>query len=119
MRRAAVTIYLFVLVSATGAVAARESGFAGSMASAMQRMHEAMRIAPTGDADNDFAAAMIAHHQGAVEMAMLELRFGKDDRLRRLAQAIIVTQGQEIEVMQRILADRRLESSPADRKETK
>ncbi len=48
---------------------------------------------------------MIPHHQGAVDMAIAELTFGRDERLRRLAQGIIVEQRQEIEVMQRALAD--------------
>ncbi|KAK0359206.1 hypothetical protein LTR94_032237, partial [Friedmanniomyces endolithicus] len=63
-------------------------------------------IAPTGDPDRDFAAMMIPHHQGAIEMAEAELRYGKDERLRRLAQGIIVEQRQEIAVMQGILAEK-------------
>jgi uncharacterized protein (DUF305 family) len=73
------------------------------MMRAMERMLEDMNIAPTGDPDRDFAAMMIPHHQGAIEMARLELQFGKSPVLRRLAQGIIVEQLQEIEVMQREL----------------
>jgi uncharacterized protein (DUF305 family) len=69
----------------------------------MQRMHKDMTIAPTGDPDRDFAAMIIPHHQGAVDMAKLELQFGKNPVLRRLAQGIIVEQLQEIELMQREL----------------
>jgi uncharacterized protein (DUF305 family) len=69
----------------------------------MERMHKDMSIAPSGDPDRDFAAMMIPHHQGAVDMARVELQFGKDPVLRRLAQGIIVEQLQEIEVMQREL----------------
>ena len=69
----------------------------------MARMHRAMAASPTGDPDRDFAAMMIPHHQGAVEMAEAELRFGKDERLRRLAQGIIVEQRQEIAVMRQVL----------------
>jgi uncharacterized protein (DUF305 family) len=78
--------------------------FQALMDEAMARMDAGMAIAPSGDPDRDFARMMIPHHQGAVDMAMLELRFGKDERLRRLAQGIIVEQRQEIEVMQRVLA---------------
>jgi uncharacterized protein (DUF305 family) len=46
---------------------------------------------------------MIPHHQGAVDMARVELQFGKSPVLRRLAQGIIVEQLQEIEVMQQEL----------------
>jgi hypothetical protein len=42
---------------------------------------------------------MIPHHQGAIDMAEAELRYGHDERLRRLAQEIIVSQTQEIAVM--------------------
>jgi uncharacterized protein (DUF305 family) len=77
--------------------------FASLMAQAMERMHKDMGIAPSGDPGRDFAAMMIPHHQGAVDMARVELQFGKDPVLRRLAQGIIVEQLQEIEVMQREL----------------
>jgi uncharacterized protein (DUF305 family) len=73
------------------------------MMQVMKRMHRGMSIVPSGDPDRDFAAMMIPHHQGAVEMAKVELQFGKDPVLRRLAQGIIVEQLQEIEVMQREL----------------
>jgi uncharacterized protein (DUF305 family) len=46
---------------------------------------------------------MIPHHQGAIDMAKVQLQYGKDPRLRRLAQGIIVEQAQEIAVMQQIL----------------
>ena len=77
--------------------------FSSMMDEAMRRMDAGMNVAPTGDPDRDFARMMIPHHQGAVDMALAELRFGKDERLRRLAQGIIVEQRQEIAVMQSIL----------------
>lgn len=68
---------------------------------AMTSMHSEMqRVQMTGNPDSDFAAMMIPHHQGAIEMAKIELQYGKDPRLRRLAQEIIVTQQSEIELMQ-------------------
>ena len=77
--------------------------FTSLMMQAMERMHKDMSIVPSGDPDRDFAAMMIPHHQGAVDMAKVELQFGKNPVLRRLAQGIIVEQLQEIEVMQREL----------------
>jgi uncharacterized protein (DUF305 family) len=77
--------------------------FTALMTQAMERMHKDMSIVPSGDPDRDFAAMMIPHHQGAVDMAKVELQFGKNPILRRLAQGIIVEQLQEIEVMQREL----------------
>jgi uncharacterized protein (DUF305 family) len=77
--------------------------FRSSMHRAMARMDQDMNVACTDDPDRDFAAMMIPHHQGAVDMALIELRFGRDERLRRLAQGIIVEQRQEIALMQQIL----------------
>ena len=75
------------------------------MAAAMGRMDHDMMAPATGDADRDFATMMIPHHQGAVEMAEAELRFGHDPILRRLAQGMIVEQRQEIAVMHEELAE--------------
>jgi uncharacterized protein (DUF305 family) len=81
-----------------------DSTFAAVMAAAMERMDHDMMTPPSGDADRDFATMMIPHHQGAVEMAEAELRFGRDPVLRRLAQGIIVEQRQEIAVMRQAIA---------------
>ena len=66
---------------------------------AMARMMSAMHRPSTGNVDEDFVAMMTPHHQGAIEMAALELRYGRNERLRRMAQEIIVTQKQEIQAM--------------------
>src|SRR5215510_6628332 len=71
---------------------------------AIKKMMTAMNATPTGDVDADFAAMMIAHHTGAIEMAQAQLRAGRNEQLRRLAQEIIVTQQQDIEVMRLALA---------------
>jgi len=77
-----------------------EKTFVQLMDDAMAVMDHGMKDAPmTGDPDHDFAAMMIPHHQGAIDMAKVELLYGKDPVLRRLAQEIIVTQDQEIKVM--------------------
>jgi uncharacterized protein (DUF305 family) len=62
-------------------------------------MHTAMDIEYSGNADVDFAKGMIPHHQGAVEMAKIELEFGKDPELRKLAEDIIKAQETEIAFM--------------------
>jgi len=80
--------------------------FASQMMQAMDRMDSAMIAAkPTNDPDR-FAAMMIPHHQGAIDMAKAELIYGHDPVLRRLAEEIIVEQQQEIELMQRNLNGR-------------
>ena len=71
-----------------------------AMHAAMEGMARAMDQAPmVGDADRDFLAMMIPHHQGAVEMARLELIHGTDPLVRRLAEEIIASQQTEIEAM--------------------
>jgi uncharacterized protein (DUF305 family) len=83
------------------------------MARAIDRMDSDMMAAQaTGNPDRDFAAMMIPHHQGAIDMAKAQLLYGNDPVLRRLAQEIIVAQQQEIEVMRRALN----ETSPAQQK---
>jgi uncharacterized protein (DUF305 family) len=81
-----------------------QTPFGAMLASAMKAMDEGMRRAPmTGDPDRDFAAMMIPHHQGAIDMAKAELLYGKNPILRRLAQEIIIAQNSEIEILQREL----------------
>lgn len=60
------------------------------------KMHEGMSVPMTGDTDVDFAQGMIPHHQGAIDMAKIELAFGKDPELRKLAEDIIKAQESEI-----------------------
>jgi uncharacterized protein (DUF305 family) len=88
---------------ATAAGTADQS-FHCAMAEAMDRMTRDMAVPHTGDPDRDFAAMMIPHHQGAIDMAKVQLQFGRDPILRRLAQAIIVEQQQEIDLMRGELA---------------
>ena len=68
------------------------------------KMHEAMDITYTGNADRDFVAAMIPHHQGAIDMAKVVLAFGKDPEVKKLAEDIIKAQEQEIAWMKSWLA---------------
>ena len=67
-------------------------------------MHEAMAIDFTGNADIDFIAGMIPHHQGAVDMARIVLEHGQDPEVRKLAEAVIAAQEAEIAWMQDWLA---------------
>lgn len=81
----------------------REAGFLVENHAAMGKMMAAMEVKPSGDIDRDFAAIMIPHHQGAVDMALAELRFGRNERLRRIAQEIVVEQQQEMVAMRQVL----------------
>ena len=63
---------------------------------ANDRMHRDMTMTFTGDADVDFIKGMLPHHQGAVDMAKIVLRYGKDPAVRKLAEEIITAQNTEI-----------------------
>ena len=66
---------------------------------AAERMHRDMAIEFSGYPDVDFARAMIAHHQGAIDMAQALLEYGQDPEIRALAEVIIAAQEQEIAVL--------------------
>jgi uncharacterized protein (DUF305 family) len=88
-----------VAVAPTALATDEEKLFLAANDAAMTKMMAGMKVHPSGDVDADFAATMIPHHQGAIEMATAELRYGHNEQLRRIAQEIVVTQQQEIAVM--------------------
>ena len=76
------------------------SSFMADMDVAMKKMAHDMAAAPmNGDADHDFVTMMIPHHQGAVDMAKGELKYGKDPAMRHFAEKIIKDQQAEIDFM--------------------
>jgi uncharacterized protein (DUF305 family) len=64
-----------------------------------EKMHRDMAVEFTGNVDADFTKAMIAHHQGAIDMAKIAVAFGKDPQIRKLAEEIIKAQEAEISTM--------------------
>ncbi len=69
--------------------------------SSMEKMHAAMAsVKPSGKTDVDFIRLMLPHHQAAIDMAKIQLLYGKDPEMRRLAQEIITDQQSEIDLMQ-------------------
>lgn len=68
---------------------------------AMDVMMKNMAVDYTGNADRDFVAGMIPHHQGAIDMARVELKYGNDPQLRKMAREIIAAQTKEIAFMRR------------------
>jgi hypothetical protein len=95
------------------AATAEEGAFLAENEAAMNKMMSAMEAKPTGDIDRDFVAMMAPHHQGAIDMAVLELRYGKNEQLRRIAQEIIVSQMQEIAAMKLAIGEQVPASAPA------
>lgn len=93
------------LLSIASSAASSQDSFLQAMLESMARMHAAMDRAPqTDDPDHDFALMMIPHHQGAIDMAKVELLYGKNPVMRRLAQEIIADQQSEIELMRLYLS---------------
>jgi uncharacterized protein (DUF305 family) len=70
----------------------------------MKTMMSGMNVKPTGEPDKDFVLMMMPHHQGAIDMAKVELQYGKDPTLRKLATDIVAAQEQEIALMKSWLA---------------
>lgn len=64
------------------------------------KMHEGMTFQSTKNPDKDFVIGMIAHHKGAIEMAKVQIKYGKDPKLIYLANQIIEAQEEEIEFME-------------------
>jgi uncharacterized protein (DUF305 family) len=88
---------------ATSAVATAASA---AFAAANEKMHRDMSIDYTGDPDIAFLRAMIAHHQGAIDLANVILEYGDDDEIARLAQEVIAEQTAKIARMREWLARR-------------
>lgn len=89
-----------ILPGAGEAPSPGEASFLAENAQVMDRMMAGMAVPATGDVDRDFVAMMSAHHQGAIDMAMSQLRHGRNEQVRRIAQEIVVEQQQEIAAMQ-------------------
>ncbi|WP_052763744.1 CopM family metallochaperone [Microvirga massiliensis] len=96
-----------------GAMAGMQMGTPGgdqgvaslAMNAVNERMHREMAMEYTGNVDADFVRNMIAHHQGAVDMAKIEVAFGKDPKIRQLAEAVIKAQEEEIAMMRSWLTE--------------
>ena len=89
--------------AAKGAVAPMTA----ALTEAMDRMHGPMMDAVRNpDPDVAFVTGMIPHHQGAIDMARIQLRYGSDPHNREFAQSIIDTQAKEIAHMQAWLKQR-------------
>ena len=68
------------------------------------RMHRDMAVALSGDPDRDFAEMMIAHHQGAIDMARVVMEHGRDPEIRALAEEVVATQEREVAFLRDWLA---------------
>ena len=105
MHRTAILLGAAILTVAAASAPTPKSEFTREMTATIDSMMNSMQVRPTGDTDRDFAAMMIPHHQGAIKMAVAELRYGSNPQLKRIAQEIIVDQQQEIAAMRLAIGD--------------
>ncbi|MFC5067227.1 DUF305 domain-containing protein [Flaviflagellibacter deserti] len=90
--------------SAHGTSGASSSPSTAAFEAADKKMMQDMSIPYTGDADVDFRAHMIPHHQGAIDIAKVALEHAKDPETKKLAEKIIADQEREIAEMKDWLA---------------
>ena len=103
---AAVAFAALVLVAPARATNHQSKEAADAYMGVMSKMHEDMTAKPmSGDPDRDFAMMMIPHHQGAVDAAKVELQYGKDEELRKMAQKVVDAQQKEIAELQKWLKE--------------
>ena len=113
-RKATVVTTLLMTAAASGAAGnGAATAFQKQIRSAMDLMMSGMDAAPTGDVDRDFVAAMEPHHRAAIDMALAELRYGRNEQLRRISQEIIIDQQQEIAAMRMAIGKTVPPSAPA------
>lgn len=77
--------------------AANKGGSSHEMMQMMTKgMSEMQSMPMSGDTDRDFAKMMRMHHQQALEMAQMEIKHGKDPKMKEMARKIIEAQRKEI-----------------------
>ena len=105
---ASVTATSFALAqdpTSVEAVHSQERPFLSESIAFMRKMMADVMIKPSGDVDRDFVAMMVPHHQGAVDMAKAELKYGHNEQLLQLAREIVANQQQEIKKMRGAIGD--------------
>jgi uncharacterized protein (DUF305 family) len=103
MNKIAIVISVISLLAVTAAnadqadeVKQMHEAYGQSMSAMKDDMHHGMI---SDNPDVAFAAGMLPHHEGAVEMAKIELKYGKDPEMLELARKIVSAQAAEITQM--------------------
>jgi uncharacterized protein (DUF305 family) len=85
MNKSMLLAAILIASAAPTAASPNETSFLAENTAAMNKMMAAMDVKPSGKVDADFVATMVPHHQGAIDMAQAELRYGQNEQLRRIA----------------------------------
>src|ERR1700732_1934873 len=99
MRALLLTVALTSGAGALVSASPADGPFLAENNAAMAKMMKAMGVKATGNADKDFVATMVPHHQGAIDMSIAIQRYAHNDQPKHFAQEIIVTQQQETAAM--------------------
>ena len=80
---------------------AADNPYDAEMHKAMEKMHLEMKaMKMSGDIDVDYSTLMAIHHKGALEMAAIQLKYGKNAALKRFNEKLIKDQSAEMKVLQ-------------------
>lgn len=90
---------------------AQQSASNAMMKSMQSGMSQMMSMKMTGDPDHDFAMMMKMHHKGAIEMADLELKQGKDASTKALASRIKAANQKEVKELDQFMSSHKPMSS--------
>ena len=87
-----------------GGMMAQPKGDKGPSSQALNgiiaRMNQDIALPFSGNTDTDFVKRMISLHQGAIDIAKVELAFGKDADVRKVAEEVIKSNADDIAKMQ-------------------
>ena len=110
---AALLVSVVVSDMTSVAKSADEAPFVAENKASITKMMTAMDIKQSGDADADFVAMMLPLQRGAIDVAQAQVRHGRNEELKRIAQEVIVTQQEEIAAMRLALVQAPPPSEPS------
>jgi uncharacterized protein (DUF305 family) len=111
-RTMGVALFFAAVLTTTPTWAQQHAGHDSSSSQAyhgaMEKMNQQMNAQPMkGDADQDFVMMMIPHHQAAIDMAKVQLQYGKDPELRRMSEELVKKQEKDIAELKQWMAKKR------------
>jgi uncharacterized protein (DUF305 family) len=104
--KAAAKFFVIIALATFAAGAAAQNGQQGpgstkEFKAADMSMMKSMSSAPySGNPDVDFRTHMIPHHEGAIAMAKVALKYASDAETKKMAQTIIDGQEKQVADMQ-------------------